>query len=127
MLAVDSPKVMTTAGWHKVSAASSGLPAFECGPGTGDERTRWLFENFERARYEVFAWIPAEPDATRSTVALYRFSEDSEDRRISVDQQAAAGTWHSLGIRWISPSGYLELSNQGMGSPMASALALVRQ
>jgi len=124
VLDADSPQVFRTAAWQKMP----GTPiAFEAAPGKGEERFRWTFESLKRARYAVYVWIPESPGADRSKVALYTFSGDSPAERISVDQTATAGSWHQVGERWLSPTGYLELSNDGAGVPVAGPVAVVKK
>jgi len=66
-------------------------------PQQSENRARWSLQLPGEGFYEALAFIPAcgQP-ATRS--ARYRVLHDGAMREVAIDQEAAAGTWISLGI-----------------------------
>jgi hypothetical protein len=80
-------------------------------PKQSENRARWSPQLSGGGFYEAMAYIPAcGHPATQS--ARYRVLHDGAVREVVVDQEAAAGTWVSLGVHHINdPSVAVELSD----------------
>jgi hypothetical protein len=100
--------------WYDAPCGLNGRHAWTYGtpdPQQSENRARWSSQLPGGGFYEAMAYIPAcgQP-ATQS--AHYRVVTDRGVREVAVDQQAAAGSWISLGVYQVgSPDVAVELSD----------------
>jgi hypothetical protein len=100
--------------WYDASCGLNSRHAWTYGtrdPSQSENRARWGPKLPGGGFYEALAYIPAcGRPATQS--AHYRIVHDGTTREVVIDQNAAAGTWVSLGIYQIKdPAVAVELSD----------------
>jgi hypothetical protein len=129
VISADGARALASGGWETVRPAPNAFKGvlLRCKPGEGDERFRWLLEGISPGNYEVYAWLPAEPEENRSTNAKYRLYDGKDVQDIFINQTDNTGAWKSLGVHKLRVGSYLELTNEENGLVVADAVALVRR
>ncbi len=74
------------------------------GPGTGGNRSSWLFNVPRDGYYNIDAWWCSPPDATDR--ATYRVNHFAGTTPVEVSQKTKAGQWNRLGEYYFEPGDY---------------------
>ena len=94
--------------------------------GDGSKTFRWNLPEIEPGTYDVFAWIPDDPNKDHAVDARYTIQSAVGKTQSLVDQSTECQSWHTLGRHPLDKSSFVQLSNRGSGNVVADAILLVR-
>lgn len=125
VIPIDSPNVEMNGDWyrHLGGETQQGF-AYWTTPGEGEKKIHYHFTPEKTGRYEIFVWIPDDPNGDHTAAAPYTIHHAEGSETSKVNQQRDLVTWKSLGVYTINQESYLELNNQTKGNLVADAIAI---
>jgi hypothetical protein len=123
---VDDDCVERTDGWNRFfSRTCYDIAGYWAKGGNGDMTYRWHLSEIEPGMYEVFVWIPDDPNKDHAADACYTVHSAGRTKEVSVDQSRGFQSWHTLGRHGLEKGSSVQLSNRGSGNVVADAVLLV--
>lgn len=117
-----------TAGWnHFRSADAYAYEGYWAKAGDGTERFTWRLGELPIGNYEVFVWVPGDPNRDHAADATYTITHAKGIDRLHVDQAHDLERWKSLGLYELDKQSTLMLNNASGDNLVADAVVLVLQ
>lgn len=112
--------------WFAVSNSSSFANGSRWAPaGDGERVLTWHLEHLPEGEYDLFAWVPDDPNRDHAAAAPYTILHNGGETLVTVDQQSSARSWHRLGTFGLDAQSVVRLTNDCHLNPVADALMAI--